>query len=192
MEEIAKDIFKTKIAGLYLIKQTRHQDNRGFYAELSIIPQIEKATGQKFAVQQVNLSHSKSKVIRGFHAEGWNKLATVVSGTAFCALADIRPDSPTFAEVETFLLGDSPEATQGSLYISEGIANSFCVTNGEANYLYVVDKLYQDRDPAGDQAISLFDPDLKVNWPIPKSEMVYSDRDRQAKTLRELFPEKFS
>jgi dTDP-4-dehydrorhamnose 3,5-epimerase-like enzyme len=55
-----------------------------------------------------------------------------------------------------------------------------------------VDKLYKDRDPAGDQAISLFDPDLNIAWPTPKEEMVISERDRQAVTLREKFPQKFT
>jgi dTDP-4-dehydrorhamnose 3,5-epimerase-like enzyme len=40
-------------------------------------------------------------------------------------LVDIRPESPTFSQSETFLLG--PEHSYGALFISNGIANSLCV-----------------------------------------------------------------
>ena len=111
---------------------------------------------------------------------------------AFCALADVRPASPTFGAVETFMLGHGAGAHGGALFIESGIANSFCVLEGPVDYVYGVDRLYRERDPKGDQAISLFDPDLNVAWPIPRAQMILSERDRQSKTLRELFPERWA
>lgn len=188
--EIKDGVFKTKINGLYYLAFNYFPDNRGFFSEVGYTYKIETIIGTPFKIAQLNHSRSLENVIRGLHAEGWNKLTTVTNGIAFSALADVRPDSTTFAKVETFLFGE--EGLKGSLFIAQGIANSVCVIKGPVDYLYCVDKLYQDRDPADDQAISLFDPDLNINWPIPKDQMIISDRDKQAVTLRQKFPEKFS
>jgi len=190
--KINQSVYKTKIDGLYFIEPTFFPDERGFYSEIVRLPELEKVIGSPFIVKQTNLSHSKINVIRGLHAEGWNKLATVLTGAAFCALADLRPNSPTFAQVETFYLGVTKGVLRGSLFISQGIANSFCVVEGSVDYLYQVDKLYQDRDPKGDQSISVFDPDLNIPWPIAKDKLIISERDRQAISLRKLFPQKFT
>jgi len=190
-QKLNESVYKTSIAGLYFIDHSLYRDDRGFYSELTKLPEVENVIKQSFEVKQVNLSYSTTNVIRGMHAEGWDKIATVVCGGAFCALADIRPESPTFGQVETFHLGPLYGAVRGSLYVSRGIANSFCVPEGEVDYLYLVNELYKDRDKKGDKSISLFDPDLNIRWPIPKDQMVISERDRQAVTLRELFPEKF-
>lgn len=189
--QLAPSIYGTSIHGLYVMHQHRHHDERGFYVELARVPDFEPVIGHPFVAKQLNQAHSVANVIRGFHAEGWNKIVTVTRGRAFCALADIRPDSPTFGKVETFMLGVGESALPAALYITQGIANSFCVLEGPVDYLYLVDALYKDRDRRGDQAISLFDPDLNVTWPIPKEQMIISDRDLNSVTLRELYPHNF-
>jgi dTDP-4-dehydrorhamnose 3,5-epimerase len=190
-QEIAPGVLATKFSGLWYLPQTPHEDNRGFYAEVTRVPEVEAVLKQPFIIKQVNHSHSLLNVARGFHAENWNKLLTVVSGTAFAALADIRPESPTFGQVETFLLGAGEQAIRGSLFVSKGIANSFCVVEGPVDYLYFVDQLYANRDTSGDVALSLFDPDLAVEWPLPKEQMIYSERDGTAISLRQKFPHSF-
>ena len=189
--QLSDRLFQTKFAGLFYLNHAIFPDDRGQFAELAIFPDLEKVIGHPFNIKQLNLAHSKNNVIRGFHAEGWNKLVTLVRGTAFSALLDIRPDSATFGQVETFLLGDAADALHGCLYIPMGIANSVCVTQGPVDYLYGVDQIYRDRDQSGDQAISLFDPDLKIDWPIARKDMIISERDSQATTLRTKFPHKF-
>lgn len=180
-------IHETPIKGLFYLAHKRFDDDRGFYAELSHVPEVESVVGMEFKVKQLNLSHSKSNVIRGFHAENWNKLLTVISGSCFCAWVDVRPDSPTFKEVVTMQMGEGENAHFGSMFISAGIGNSFCVTTGPLNYLYGVDQLYAERDTSGDVAISLFDPDIDIAWPIERSQMIVSERDLAAVTLKEKY-----
>ena len=185
-------IYRTPIAGLFFIPYQAHRDDRGFYAELSRIPEIEEVIGQPFLIKQINLSYSKQNVIRGFHAESWNKLLNIMTGTAFCVWVDVRPNSPTFTDALAMTMGENESAIQGSMFVSSGIANSFCVLSGPLNYSYAVDALYQDRDPNGDIAISIFDPDLNIPWPIAKNQLLYSQRDADAITLRQKYPEKYS
>lgn len=189
--KVAENIYKTKIEGLFFIKNDVLVDNRGFFRTTSIIPDLNKILTNKFEALQLNHSRSIKGVIRGMHAEGWDKLITIVSGKCFCALADIRPESKTFKVVESFLLGFDQDCLSGSLYVERGIANSYAVIDGPADYFYCFNKLYRDRDSSGDKAISIFDPDLNINWPIKKEEMIFSDRDKNSITLRELYPEKF-
>lgn len=183
------EVYATAIDGLFYIENDIKEDSRGFFVELAHIPTIENATGTQFVAQQVNLSSSRTGVTRGFHAEGWNKLVTVMSGTAYCVLVDLRPDSPSFLKKEAFLLGEHKDALHGSLFITQGIGNSVCAVEGPVKYAYVVDALYADRDTDLDRAISLFDPQLAVQWPFAKDEMIISKRDENGLTLDQVFPE---
>ena len=162
-----------------------HIDDRGFFSEISVIPQIQQHINRDFKVIQSNLAHSKSKVMRGLHAESWNKLVTVVTGDAYCVMVDLRPESKSFKKTLSILLGTSKRALWGSIYIPSGVANSVAVTNGPMNYLYQVDKLYSQRDPAGDFSINMFDPDLNIQWPASRDEAIISDRDKKPISLRE-------
>ena len=187
--EIAHGIYSTALSGLYYIETTQHSDSRGYYAELARIPELEVVTGSPFTIAQLNLAHSGHHVARGIHAEQWNKLITIPAGTAFCAFADITPGSATFGKVETAYLGQGDSALHGSFYLSKGIGNSLCVTEGPVDYLYAVDALYKDRDTKFDRALSLFDATLAIKWPLSQAEMIISERDATAVTLDELLKE---
>lgn len=183
-KQVADRIFKTSIQGLWYIAHDMHADERGFFKEISLIPDLDKVLSFTFIIQQINIARSEKNVTRGIHCENWNKLVTIVRGRCFCALADINPNSTTYKQVETFMLGDGPHDLLGSLFISKGLGNSLCVVDGPVDYLYAVDALYRDRDTSGDQAISIFDPTLAIKWPIAADEMIISDRDRRAITLK--------
>lgn len=183
--QIAPSVHKTSIAGLYYMPHKVFSDDRGFYKETARIPEIESVIGKPFSIQQLNQSRSQTNVIRGFHAESWNKLITVTTGHCFCALLDVRVDSLTFGKVETFYLGTSSESLQGSIFVSNGIANSLCAVEGPVDYCYAVDALWINRDPAGDVAIALFDPDIPVTWPVPKEKFIFSQRDAESISLAE-------
>ena len=190
-QEVTPGIFNTAIDGLYFIAHKKHRDDRGFFAEILRINELEDVAKVDFRIKQVNHARSEKNVVRGIHAEDWNKLVFVTSGLAFCAICDVRPQSATFGKKEYFMMGIHEKALDGSLYIPARLGNSVCVLEGPVDYIYCVDRLYKERDPAGDTAISLFDPDLAVEWPIGREEMIISERDRNSITLREKYPEKF-
>lgn len=187
-DQVGDRLYQTPIPGLWYCDIVCRPDSRGFFCELGLLPDIEQAIGHPFIIKQINHAHSKANVVRGFHAENWNKLVTITRGLVFSALVDVRPNSPTFKQVVTLYLGHNHTALKGCLFISAGIANSVCVVKGPADYFYFVDKLYRDRDANGDGAISLFDPDIQVTWPIDQKKMIISTRDLSAQTLRQKFP----
>ena len=101
----------------------------------------------------------------------------------FTAVADVRPTSPTFGTVETFVLGESNRL---KLFLPRAVAHGFCVLSDVADYVYQVTSYYDGSDT---KAVTWDDPDLAVPWPI--ADPVLSDRDRNNPTLRELVPERF-
>ena len=189
---IRDGVFKTSIEGILYIERPIHSDERGFFSEVVKIPELEQMIGQVFVVKQVNHARSEQNVVRGIHAEGWNKYVSVITGLAFSAVVDVRPESATFGMKEYFLLGEGDKGLKGCLFLPSGVGNSICVLEGPVDYLYLVDRLYADRDKSGYLAISLFDPDLNIPWPVSKDQMVISDRDKNSITLRERSPEKFT
>jgi dTDP-4-dehydrorhamnose 3,5-epimerase len=190
--KVQEGVYKTSIDGMLYIERPFYKDERGFFSEVVKIPELERYIGSPFQIRQINHARSEKNVVRGLHAEGWNKFIFIVSGVCFVAIADVRPNSTTFAAKEFFKLGFEGDALSGCLFLPSGVGNSLCVLEGPLDYIYVVDKLYKERDPAGDVAISLFDPDLAIPWPIKREEMVLSQRDVNAVTIREKCPEKFS
>jgi len=179
-----QNVKKTSIEGLLILERPFVKDARGFFRELFHKDELEKVSGITFSGLQMNHSHSLPKVLRGIHAENWNKIIYPVSGEVFVAIVDIRPHSPTFARVETFEINDKGRF---GLFISNGLANSFCVVGGKAaDYIYLVDAYWDGTDT---RAIAWDDPDLAIGWPI--KDPILSQRDQNNPTLRQLFPEKF-
>ncbi len=189
--KLNKGVYKTKIKGLLYVERQIYRDNRGFFSEIVKIPELELIIGNEFVVKQVNHARSEQNVVRGIHAEGWNKFICVIAGVCFAVIVDVRPESETFGVKEYFLMGDGENALDGCLFLPSGVGNSICVIKGPVDYLYLVDRLYADRDQSGDMAISVFDPDINIEWPIAKEQMVISERDTKTITLREKYPEKF-
>lgn len=179
-----KFVKTTSIPGLLVLKRPIFSDERGFFRELFHKDDLEKMLGFKFNGIQMNHSHSLPQVLRGIHAEKWNKIIYPVYGDVFIAIVDIRPGSSTFGKVETFQVSDN---NRMGLFIPNGLANSLCVIGkGPVDYIYLVDEYWDGSDT---RAIAWDDPDLNINWPIKNP--ILSERDKNNPRLRDLFPEKF-
>lgn len=136
-----------------------------------------------FTPVQQNVSFNRHGVLRGIHAEPWDKLIHVAYGEAFAAIIDLRPDQPTFGKHETFLLDGTK-----SLFVSRGLGNSFQVLSESAAYGYLVNAHW---DPtAFYPAVAYDDPDLGIEWPIRDGHEVVSEKDAANPSFR-AFREQF-
>lgn len=170
----------TAIEGLYVVRQPTHSDGRGFFRQTYQHSELAAALGRSPTFVQANHSRSRAGVLRGFHAEPWDKLVYVARGTAFCAVADIRPSSPNCGEVATFLLGDPP-GERVRLFVSNGLANAFCAVT-DVDYLYDVSAEWHPG--VEKRAVAWDDAELGVEWPV--ADPVVSPEDRDNPTLAEL------
>jgi dTDP-4-dehydrorhamnose 3,5-epimerase len=180
----AVPIQTTGLEGLLVVHWETYSDDRGFFRQTYQTSELEEALGRPVVFRQGNHARSDPGVLRGFHAEPWDKLVYVAHGRAMAAIADIRPESPTFGQVETFELGDNGRA-RIRLFVSEGLANSYCTYGTEpVDYLYDVTAEYR---PVDKRAIAWDDPDLAVEWPV--EHPMVSDADGENPTLRQRFPD---
>jgi dTDP-4-dehydrorhamnose 3,5-epimerase len=173
---------RTSIDGLLVVRWETHEDGRGFFRQTYRTDELADALGREVVWRQGNHARSRPGVLRGFHAEPWDKLVYVTRGVAFAAIADLREGSPTFGEVETFWLGDPPQGQRIRLFVARGLGNAYCtVGERDVDYLYDVSEPWT---PGVDKrAVAYDDPDLGVAWPV--TDPLVSDADRRAPHLRD-------
>jgi dTDP-4-dehydrorhamnose 3,5-epimerase len=169
--------------GVVVLNRPTLEDERGFFREAFRLHDLEELLEHPVTFLQVNHSRSSKGVLRGLHAENWSKLVYVPCGEVLTAVADIRPASPTFGLIETFMFSD---ANRPTVFIPAGLAHGYCVVSDIADYLYQVTSYYDGSDT---RAVAWDDPDLAVPWPTRNP--ILSARDQRNPTLRQLVPERF-
>lgn len=169
----------TSIAGLLIVRWPEHTDERGFFRQTYQVGEIAAALRRDVRLLQGNHSRSHARVLRGFHAEPWDKCVYVARGTATCVVADIRSGSETFGRTASFLLGDPP-GERVRLFVAEGLCNAvYCHT--EVDYLNEVSAPFH---PAGRCGVIWNDPELAVAW--PDASPILSAADAALPTLEAL------
>jgi dTDP-4-dehydrorhamnose 3,5-epimerase len=163
-----------RIDGALLFTPTPHADERGFFCR-TFDSDITRAAGiDPCGFAQDSLSRSRRGVVRGLHLRrgaGEAKLVRCSYGAIFDVIVDLRPQSPTFRNWESFQLsGDD----QVSLYVPAGCAHGFQALTEPADVSYRIDRVH---DPAEDVAIAYDDPDLAIPWPLPVAGLSRRDRD---------------
>ena len=132
---------------------------------------------------QDNHSRSSANIVRGMHfqiGDGAAKLVRCGTGAIYDVVVDLRKGSPTFGQWEGFELS---EDNHHILYCPIGFAHGFCVLSESADVFYKQSNYYADETERG---ISYRDPDVGIEWPIPLDELIPSERDANAPTLREV------
>jgi len=174
-----KSIETLRLEGLKFVTLSAYEDERGFFKESYRRPLYEKM-GISCEFVQDNHSFSKKGTIRGMHFQsepGQAKLISVLHGTIYDVVVDIRPHSPTFGE----WIGIRLEAEKHQqLFIPIGFAHGFCTLSEEAHVAYKVSSVY---DPTTEKGFRFNDPELAIQWPI--KDPIVSERDRSSPFFRE-------
>lgn len=173
----------TDIPGLLTYERETFSDDRGFFREIIELRDIEKVLGKKITITQWNHSQSLPHVIRGFHAEPWEKIIYCVKGSAMAAIVDLRTDSPTFGKAIKILLGENDRKT---IYLPKGMGNSFAnIGNEPIEYMYMISGYFEGKPTP---AVSWQDPLLTRQfggWGIENP--IVSEKDMSYPTLKEKF-----
>lgn len=173
----------TEIPDLLISKRQVFSDDRGFFHEAIELRDLEQVLGKKITITQWNHSQSHPKVIRGFHAEPWDKIIYVAKGEVLAAIVDLRTDSLTFGKVVSVRLGESDRKT---LYLPQGMGNSFCALGStDVEYMYMITGYFEGNPTP---AVSWNDPILTKQfggWPVENP--IVSAKDQGYPTLKEKF-----
>ena len=171
----------TAIPGLFTVELDIYGDSRGWFKESYQRDKLIALGLPTFEIVQNNVSYNEQAgVIRGIHAEPWEKYLSPAHGRVFAAIVDLRRGAG-FGVVETFELGVGE-----AIFVPRGCGNSYLALEPHTVYSYLVNEHY---DPARTYpAVDLFDADLAIDWPLPEDQLVVSDKDRRNPPLSEYRP----
>jgi dTDP-4-dehydrorhamnose 3,5-epimerase len=180
-------VLSTTLSGLYIVEPVAHGDERGFFCETyrrEWDSEVGLGEGELFV--QDNHSRSGRGVVRGMHFHiggGVAKLVRCGRGRILDVAVDLRRGSPTYGRWEGVELDDEH---MRALYLPVGFAHGFCVLSDVADVMYKQTAYY---DPAVERGIAWDDPDVGIEWPLPREELIVSERDAQAPALAEIAEE---
>jgi dTDP-4-dehydrorhamnose 3,5-epimerase len=128
-------------------------------------------TDVKFVSDKVSVS--RFGVLRGFHGDPHTaKLITCLSGQMQFAAADLRKDSPTYGNVESFIISDNDPTV---VLVPAGCVNAHLSLSDKCVFYYKWSEHYAG--PESQVTVAWNDPDIAINWAIPHP--ILAERDKK-------------
>jgi dTDP-4-dehydrorhamnose 3,5-epimerase len=166
-----------QIPGLIKFDIPVHGDNRGWFKENF---QKEKMLPLGFPEQffaagklQNNISFNKKNVLRGLHAEPWDKYISLADGgRVIGAWVDLR-EGESFGNVYQTII----DASVG-MYVPRGVANGFQVLSDTASYTYLVNDYWALELKPKWAFVNYADPALGIKWEnLAEAEVSEADKN---------------
>ena len=177
------EVIKTAIDGVLIIEPKVFGDHRGYFFESFNEREFAAKSGVDVHFVQDNESKSCYGVVRGLHFQKGDhaqaKLVRVISGKVLDVAVDIRPGSPTFGK---HVAAELTAENHRQFFIPKGFAHGFVVLSPEAVFQYKCDEFYC---PEAEGAIAWNDPDVAIDWQIPASDVILSEKDQKHPRLKE-------
>lgn len=176
----------TEIPGMMEFDIPVHGDNRGWFKENF---QKEKMLPLGFPESffaadklQNNVSLSQQGVLRGLHAEPWDKYISVAdNGSVLGAWVDLR-EGTSFGNVYQTII----DASKG-IYVPRGVANGFQVLSESVAYSYLVNDYWALELKPKYAFVNYADPALGITWDdIEHAEV--SEADKHHPLLKNVQP----
>jgi dTDP-4-dehydrorhamnose 3,5-epimerase len=166
-----------------LFKPRRFGDARGWFMETYSEAALA-SIGVHDRFLQDNQSFSALEgTIRGLHFQrpphAQAKLVRCLSGAILDYAVDLRRGSPTYGHhVSATLTAEGGE----QLYVPVGFGHAFITLGPDVEVAYKVSDIYA---PDCDGGIVWNDPEIGIQWPLPSSGPVLSDKDQKLPSLAE-------
>ena len=170
----------SRISGVIELTPSINSDNRG-----NLIKIISDEFAPLNPIREIFYSKSYPNVIRGLHLQSSpfsiTKMVACVYGEIYDVVVDLRSDSPTFGQVQTYILSAEKNNV---ILIPKGCAHGFANQSNKADpnessvLLYLTDGNFS---PANDTGIRY--NSIGINWPI--SNPILSSRDLNLPTFDE-------
>ena len=156
-------LLNTKLKGLYKISHKVLVDDRG-----SISHQFNKKEyeSKKIKIEPEQILHHKTlkkQTLRGIHYSlppySESKLVIPITGTMFWVVVDLRKNSKTFGNWESFTL----EANKTSFFAESGFGHGCLSLTDNVNLTIIASKPHSDKHSSG---IIWNDEKLNIKWPL--------------------------
>lgn len=173
---------ETKLKGCFIIEPTIYEDERGYFFESYNQKDFCEAINQEVNFVQDNQSYSKKGVLRGLHFQKGKyaqaKLVSVLEGRIQDVVVDLRKNSPTFGEHLSIELSSE---NKKQLFVPRGFTHGFLTLSNSATVFYKCDNYYKKE---AEGSIVYRDIDLGIEWEINSKNLLLSDKDQKAPTLK--------
>jgi dTDP-4-dehydrorhamnose 3,5-epimerase len=166
-----------------LIRPARFGDARGWFMETySEAAALAIGIGSRFVQDNQSFSAFEG-TIRGLHYQrpphAQAKLVRCVRGSIMDYAVDIRRGSPTYGRhVAALLTAKGGE----QLFVPIGFAHGLVTLEPDVEVAYKVTDIYS---PDCEGGVAWNDPNIGINWPLPASGAVLSDKDQGLPALAE-------
>lgn len=168
-------LVETPLRGAYLLEPEKLGDERGFFARVWDVHELEDHELCASWVQSSISFNEKAGTLRGMHYQDAPheeaKLVTCTAGGVFDVIVDLREDSPTLREWFSVELTACNNTT---LYVPVGLAHGFLTLADESMVEYHMSEYYH---PESARGLRWDDPAFGIRWPHEPS--VVSQRDRE-------------
>lgn len=161
------------IPNAMILEPEPHSDSRGFFARAFCGREMAQH-GLQSTFVQANISYNYRKgTVRGLHFQlpphGECKLVRCTRGAVYDVLVDMRPDSPTYLR---YFGAELTERNRRMLYLPEMCAHGYQALTDDAEVTYFVSSYYS---PESERGIHYNDPAIRIDWPLPVSEISEKD-----------------
>jgi dTDP-4-dehydrorhamnose 3,5-epimerase len=168
------------LGGAMMLTPRVFADERGSFHELFSLERYRDCGIEDSFVQE-NSSLSGRNVLRGLHGDPrMAKLVSVLHGSAYDVIVDVRPSSSTFGRWYGATLL-AAEARQ--LYVPRGFLHGFLALEAATIFWYKQSAPY---DPDQEIGVAWNDAELKIEWPLGNEAPILSVRDAGNPPLRSL------
>lgn len=168
-----------KLADSRFIQPEIFRDFRGEFVETFSVRsyQFTDQAGNLLEFVEDNISISRRNVLRGLHGDRktW-KLVQCVYGAVYYVVADLRPDSATYLQWESFAINDRNRI---QILVPAGCANGYLCLSEECVFTYKQSHYYSGAE--NQFTVRWDDPALNIYWPIQSPSL--SQRDSTAKNI---------
>jgi dTDP-4-dehydrorhamnose 3,5-epimerase len=176
-------IIPSSLQGCIVISPRIFNDDRGYFFESYNTQSFNNALGYEVNFVQDNQSYSTKGVLRGLHLQKGEhaqaKLVRVTKGEVLDVAVDLRIGSPTYGQHFSVKLS---EENNQQLFIPRGFAHGFIVLTDVAVFQYKCDNYY---NKAAEGGLHYADPELNIDWGMPASELLVSEKDLELPFLKD-------
>lgn len=175
---------ETPLKNCFLLKPFVFRDHRGVFHESYNKQRFNDVIGFDVDFVQDNQSSSTRGVLRGLHFQKGDdaqaKLVRCAYGSILDVVVDLRKGSPTYKKHFKVVLSESNFL---QLFVPSGFAHGFVTLSELSVFAYKCDRYYNKESEGG---IIWNDPDLDIDWHLPKEELILSEKDAALPTIEEL------
>lgn len=173
-----------EIPSVKIIQPLKYGDARGFFSEVYKQRDWQKEGLNYNFVQDNHSLSAPIGTLRGLHFQmppfAQGKLVRVVRGRILDVAVDIRRSSPTFGK---HVAVEISAENWRQLLVPVGFAHGFVTLESNTEVLYKVTAPYS---ATHDRGLAFDDPDLGIEWPLPATGAILSEKDKLWPRLREL------